>query len=183
MILVDVRGGRLANSQMLQAIYGDMLTEILNVINPFYKAAPYTDIECVVLAVKIDDGHAAGAPNSFFGTDKIRLTLKSSLDLKTEAIDININMRPRKGLKVSSGELFNPFVKVTGTLAAPRLAVDEAGVLVSGGTAVATGGLSILAAMAWDRMSRSSDPCKRAAEQGKEALSDRFPSIGAGLSE
>jgi hypothetical protein len=183
MILADLRGGRLANTQALQAVYGDMLTEILNVINPFYKAEPYTDIECVVLAAKIDDGRVTSAPNSFFGTDKIRLTLESSIDLKTEAIDMNINMRPRQGLKISSGELFNSFVKITGTLAAPRLAVDETGVLLSGGTAVATGGLSILAGMAWDRLSRSSDPCNYAAEKGKEALADRFPSIGGGLSE
>ncbi len=183
MILVDIRGGRLANSQTLQAIYGDMLTEILNVINPFYKADPYTDITCVVLALNLDDGRVTSAPVSFVGTDKIRLSLKSAIDLKSEAIDMGIKMTPQQGLKISSGEILNPFVKVIGTLAAPGLAVDETGVLVSGGVAVATGGLSVLAGMAWDRLSRSKDPCRDAAIQGKEALADRFPDLGKGLAQ
>jgi hypothetical protein len=178
MILVDARGGRLANSQALQAVYGNMLTEILNVINPFYKAEPYTDIECVVLALSIEDGNILSAPRTYFGTDKVRLFLQSAIDLKSEAIDLNIEMRPQQGLAISSGELFNSFIKVTGTLAAPRLAVDETGVLVSGGTAVATGGLSILAKMAWDRLSRSKDPCNDVAKEGKKALAKRFPSLG-----
>jgi len=178
MILVDARGGRFANSQALQAVYGNMLTEILNVINPFYEAEPYTDIECVVLALSIDDGNILSAPRTYFGTDKIRLFLQSAIDLKTEALDVNIEMRPQQGLTISSGEIFNSFVKVTGTLAAPRLAVDEAGVLVSGGTAVATGGLSILAKMAWDRLARSKDPCNDIAKDGREALAKRFPSLG-----
>jgi hypothetical protein len=177
-VFLDTRGGRLANSQALQAVYGDMLTEILNVINPFYEAEPYTDLECVVVALKIDDGIVTGAPNSFIGTDKIRLSPSSIIDLKTEAIDVSIRMTPQQGLQLSGGEIFNSFVKVTGTLAAPRLAVDEAGVLISGGAAVATGGLSILAKMAWDRLSRSPDPCVATAEQGKKLLADRFPDLG-----
>jgi hypothetical protein len=182
MILVNARGGRLANSQTLQAIYGDVLTEIVHVINPFYKADPYTDIRCAVFAVNIDDGQMSSAPVSFVSTDMILLSLKSTVDLKSEAIDVNIEMRPQKRLKISSGEIFNPFVEVVGTLAAPRLAVDEAGVLISGGAAAATGGLSILARVAWDRLSRSKQPCIDAAIQGKEALADRLPGLGEGLS-
>jgi hypothetical protein len=59
-------------------------------------------------------------------------------------------------------------------MAAPRLAVDEQGALISGGAAVATGGLSILARAAWDRLNRSSDPCGDVATQALEALSGRF---------
>lgn len=175
MILVDARGGRLTNNQALQAVYGGVLSEILNVINPFYKADPYTDIRCVVLALALDDGQVASAPVSFIATDKIRVTPTSTIDLKSEVIETTIKMRPQQGLKISTGEILNSFVRVTGTLAEPRLAVDEAGVLVSGGAAVATGGLSILAGMAWDRLSRSKDPCTDAADQSKEELADRFP--------
>jgi hypothetical protein len=182
MIFVDAHGGRLANSQPLQAIYGDALTEIVHVINPYYKVDPYTNIRCAVFAVIIDDGQMLTAPVSFISTELIRLSLKFAVDLKSEVIDVSIEMRPQKRLKISSGEIFNPFVKVVGTLAAPRLAVDEAGVLVSGGAAAATGGLTILARMAWDRLSRSEEPCIDVAIQGKEALADRLPGLGEGLS-
>jgi len=61
------------------------------------------------------------------------------------------------------------------TLAKPTLAVDEQGVLISGGAAVATGGLSILAKAAWRRLSRDKNACQTAAEKSVEALGDRFP--------
>ena len=54
------------------------------------------------------------------------------------------------------------YVKLGGTLANPRLILDPAGAAVSGGAAVATGGLSILAGSMWDRwIATSGDPCKR----------------------
>jgi hypothetical protein len=145
---------------------------------PFMRLTLFTAISCYLFALDISDGIVISAPNSLVSTDKIRLVTKSTMDLKTEAIDINIKMRPQKGLKLSSGELLQSFVEINGTLAAPRLAVDDAGVLVSGGAAVATGGLSILAGVAWDRLLRSKDPCNDMAEKGKEALGDRFPGFG-----
>ena len=177
-VFVDSRGGRLGNSRALQAIYGNMLTEIINVINPFYEAKPYTDIECLVIASRIENGHMHSAPGSYLSTDMIRVNVLSDVNLDTEALNINFRMRPQQGLKISSGELLNPYVKVVGTLAAPRLAVDEAGVLITGGTAVATGGLSILAGMAWDRLSRGRDPCAEFAKNGREELQDFMPPLG-----
>jgi hypothetical protein len=116
-------------------------------------------------------------PNSFISTDKVRMTLKSTIDLKTEKISMNIRTTPQRGLSISGGELLNPYLNIVGTLAAPRFAVDEAGVLISGGAAVATGGLSVLAKATWDRLSRSRKPCIDTADKGKQALGDRFPNI------
>ena len=48
-------------------------------------------------------------------------------------------------LSVSAAELVNPYVQIVGKLAQPRLAVGETGVLITGGVAVATGGLPLLA--------------------------------------
>ena len=77
-VFVETRGGRMANSRTLQAIYGDMLTEILSVINPFYKSNPYTDFACIVLPIEIVNGSATGKPNSHIGTDKIRMMPKDA---------------------------------------------------------------------------------------------------------
>ena len=182
-VFADVRGGRMTNNRALDALYGDMLTEILGTINPFYEAETSTNFECVVLSMEIIDGHIESVPNSFFSTDKVRLTSKSTANLKTEEIDMNFRSTPQQGLSISGGELFNPYIKVVGTLAAPKLAVDEAGVLISGGAAVATGGLSVLAKMTWDRLSRSADPCGDTAEKGRKALGDGFPDIEYAVSE
>jgi len=107
----------------------------------------------------------------------MHIALKSIIDLKSEGIAMNIRTTPRKGISISAGELINPYIKVIGTLAAPRLAVDEKGVLISGGAAVATGGLTLLASAVWDRLRRSEDRCAKISEQAVEILSDRFPDL------
>jgi len=174
-IFIDTRGGEIANSRALQAVYGDMLTQILGAINPFYESDPRMNFNCIIVPIAIVDGSVSSDPNSFISTDKLRLTSKSVIDLKTEEIDMNVRSTPHKGLSISGAEIINPYLKIVGTLASPRLAVDETGVLISGGAAIATGGLSLLAKATWDRVSRSSDPCNETAEKGAEALGDRFP--------
>jgi hypothetical protein len=174
-VFLNARGGRMANSRMMHALWGDLLEGILNTINPFRESDPFTDFDCIVVPMQIDDGQVAGAPNSFIGTDKLRIVTRSSINMKTEEIRIGIRTTPRRALSVSAGELVNPYVQVVGTLAAPRLAVDEAGVLI--GAAVATAGLSVLARGIWDRVSRSRTPCKDTSDQALEELGDRLPDL------
>ena len=171
------RGGRFASNKSMYAIYGDMLDEILTTVNPFRKSDPYTTFSCVVIPLEIVDGVASSTPSSLVSTGKMHIALKSIIDLKSEGIAMNIRTTPRKGISISAGELINPYIKVIGTLAAPRLAVDEKGVLISGGAAVATGGLTLLASAVWDRLRRSEDRCAKISEQAVEILSDRFPDL------
>ena len=80
-------------------------------------------------------------------------------DLRNKRIDLKFRTVAREGLGLSATQLLNPYVKVSGTLAKPELTLDQKGTLISGGTAVATGGLSILASSVWDRFSTLEDPC------------------------
>jgi hypothetical protein len=162
------------NNTFLKRLYGDMLNEILETINPFSKTDSETQISCIVLPIEITDGRLGVNPEALVRTDKIRIVSDASIDLKSEKIEMTFRTTPRKGLTISAGEILNPFVMVVGNLAAPRLAVDAKGTLISGGAAVATGGLSILARATWDRLVRSSNPCETAAEQGLQVLQDRF---------
>ncbi len=176
-IFINTRGGRITNNRFVRAIYGDLLEGILDTVNPFRETDPYTDFECAVVSVSIDDGLLTGRPSSFISTDKIRVITKSSINLKTEEMRVGIRTTPRRALSISAGELVNPYVQVVGTLAAPRLAVDEKGLLITGGAAVATGGLSLLARGLWDRLSRSGDACKQASDQGIAEIGERFPDL------
>ena len=173
-VLLDTRGGHSANNRLMQALYGDMLQEILSVVNPFYRSDPVTNFECMILPLEIVNGQLNSAPSVMITTDKVRILTTVSINLATEALDLTFRTTPRRGIVISAGEIFNPYVKVVGSLAAPRLAVDEQGVLISGGAAVATGGLSILARSLWDRLSRSRDPCSEVTKQSIEILGDRF---------
>jgi uncharacterized protein involved in outer membrane biogenesis len=176
-IFIDTRGGRIEQNDFVKAMYGNLLEEILDTVNPFRETDPYTEFECAIVAAVVDDGVLAGAPNSFVSTSKIRLVTKSTIDLKTEKIRIGIRTTPRRILSISAGELINPYVQVVGTLAKPQLAVDEAGVLISGGAAVATGGLSLLARGLWDRLSKAGDACNEVSDTALEQLGGRLPDL------
>jgi hypothetical protein len=176
-IFLDARGGRLTNIIALQRLYGDLVQEIIGTINPFRTSDPYTDFECVVVPLLLDDGLLTSAPNVFISTNKVRIAATSSVDFKTEKLRMAVRTTPRRALSVSAGELINPYVQIIGTLAAPRLAVDEKGLLISGGAAIATGGLTLLARGIWDRLSRAGDPCKQSTDRAIEQLGDRFPDL------
>jgi len=174
-VYVDLRGGQSLQNSFLSAIYGDLLNEIFNAINPFYKSSPTTKFECIIAPILFDSGKVTTDPSLFIRTDKLGIVIKPKINLSTEKLDVAARTTPRKGIVISAGELFNPFIKVTGKLSRPYLAVDEQGVLISGGAAVATGGLSLVARGLWDRMSRSKDPCSTVAASAIELLGDRFP--------
>lgn len=174
-VFVDTRGGGFTNNRAMQAIYGDTLDEVVSTINPFSKSNPYTAFDCIILPLQIENGQLSSVPNTLVRTDKMRIVSTGKINLETEDLELNFRTTPRKGIVPSAGEILNPFVKVVGTLAAPRLAVDEKGVLVSGGAAVATGGLTILLRAAWNRLSRSKSPCDDVAKRAIAELGDRFP--------
>ncbi len=177
-ILLDARGGRVANNAFIDAMYGDVVREIFSTINPFTKTDPYTNFECIIVPLSIADGQVTATPSAFIATDKLSFASQALLNLKTERIQMQIRTTPRQRVStISAAELLNPFVQVVGTLDSPRLAVDETGVLVSGGAAVATGGLSLLAKGVWDRISRAKDPCKQVSDQAIEQLGPRLPQL------
>ncbi|MDH3895286.1 MAG: hypothetical protein OES78_12075 [Chromatiales bacterium] len=64
------------------------------------------------------------------------------IDLNTEKLNIEFNTKPRKGVGVSADMFITPFIKLGGTLASPKIGLSKKGVLLSGGAAVLTGGLS-----------------------------------------
>ncbi len=177
-LMLDTRGGRFSGNRFLSMLYGDLLEEIIDTINPFYRSDPVTPLDCIVVPAKFVDGVMTAEPNSFVRTDKLRIATKSSVDFKTEKISFAVRTTPRRGIGISAAEFLNPFVKITGTLARPRLAVDEQGLLLTGGAAVATGGLSILARGVWDRLNQSGDACALTGEEGRKLLGDQFPEFG-----
>ncbi|MDJ0698917.1 MAG: AsmA family protein [Woeseiaceae bacterium] len=174
-LMLETHGGRFSGNRFLSVLYGDLLDEILSAINPFYRSDRTTQFDCVVVPAKFVDGVMTGEPNSFIRTDKLRIATNSKVDLKTEELSVAVRTSPRRGIGISAAELLNPFVKITGTLARPKLAVDEQGVLITGGAAVATGGLSLLARGVWDRLNRSGDACALTSAEGRKLLGSQFP--------
>jgi len=87
------------------------------------------------------------------------LVAKGTLDLKTEALNINFNATPTKVLKINATEVFQPYLVITGTLASPEVGVDPGRAVIAGGAAIATLGTSVLAKGLYDRLGHAVPVC------------------------
>ena len=80
-------------------------------------------------------------------TSKMEIVGDGTIDLNSEKLDIGFTPNAKSGVGINIGSLVK-FLKVGGTLAAPRPAADAGGLLKSGlaiGAAISTGGASVVA--------------------------------------
>jgi hypothetical protein len=108
-------------------------------------------------------------------SERLNILASASIDLSTEGLNVEINTIPQKGLGLSLSTLVNPYVRVIGTLAAPKLSLNQESALIEGGAAIATGGLSILALGLKDRFLSDKHPCDTAVSEA----ADKFTSLEA----
>jgi len=149
--------GQVANAG-LDFFFSDFLTQLFNTLNPFAENSEYTQVDCAVFAAEAENGVVAVFP-VILNTEQLTILSEGSVDLNTETIDLSFNTKPRTGIGLSAGALINPLIKVGGRLAAPAVEMDPENTLVSGGLAVATLGISVLAKSVSDRFLSSPDPC------------------------
>lgn len=160
--LVFRGGGGNMDNKGLNLIMGDVLEELLDRLNPFRKVDSHTNIICHAGGMSIKSGKVEIDPGFVVRTKKIDVASGGSINLHNEQLDIGFNTRSRKGIGISAGKAITPYLKIGGTLANPQLALDPKGVALSGGAAVATAGLSILAEGLWDRwIATAKNPCEK----------------------
>ena len=152
----------------LRMFTNDFLMELLNTVNPFAGKNAYMQLECTAVLAAVEDGQLVGKPALVVKSDRLNIFADAKIDLKSERLDADFNTAANKGIGVSLSNLVNPYVKVQGTLAKPVLVIDPQGALIGGGTAVATGGLSILAKGLRDRFFSAKDPCAVAVADAEE---------------
>jgi hypothetical protein len=166
--------GRLPNSD-LNKVYSSFFRELWSSLNPLVKRQPYTEVICAAYLLRADAGILHTDPALVLRVKGIDIIAHGSVNLRTEAIDFNFKTVARSGLGISVGQMLNPYVKITGTMAKPRLTLDPKGTLVTGGAAVATLGLSVLATTVWDRLSREQDPCATAIAEADKRVAASPP--------
>jgi len=155
--------GQLASAGM-DLLFSDFLTQLFTTLNPFAKTSEYTTLDCAVMAADIASGQVTAFP-VIFNTEQVTVLSEGNVDLKTENIDFSFNSKPRTGIGISAGALINPLIKVGGRLTTPAVEIDPAGTVISGGLAVATLGISVLAKSMSDRFLSSKDPCGEARKE------------------
>ena len=161
----------------VQFLTGDFVSQVVGSINPFTKTDPYTNFECGVILLQLEDGVVTGRPGLVSQSDRLRLFANMEVDLGTEDIDVTINTVARKGVGISFSNLINPYTKIGGTLASPSLELDPESAVIEGGTAIATGGISILAKSFKDRFLSAKDACAKAvsdADPTYQAIKEKY---------
>jgi len=148
----------------LDLLFSDTLRELLSKLNPFAKQSDHTNLECGVGVVHFSEGIAQVDP-IIYQTDKIVVTSKGEVNLATENINLSFNTRPRTGIGISPGIVINPFIKLGGTLAQPSITLDAPRAAVTGGAAVASGGLTLLGESLFNRFLRQRDPCGKVVKE------------------
>jgi hypothetical protein len=134
------------------------LLKIVRALNPLREEEEYRTFDCGIYDIDIIDG-VVKIENFALQTDTMTVIVLGDLDFNNEKLDLAIRAKPREGLGVSIGGVVNSFLKLGGTLKKPKLQVDPKGTVVTGGVAVATGGLSLLAKGLFDRFSADADVC------------------------
>jgi AsmA family protein len=152
------------NSKFVEWLGADLLTQIVDTLNPFGKPDPYTQLKCGVIRFAARDGVASTDRGIAFETGKMTVVSSGTVNLKTEAIDFSMRPEMRQALGIGAGELVK-LLRIRGTLAEPKIGLDQleaAKSVVSIGAAVATAGISFLAESLTKGATAGSRPCETA---------------------
>lgn len=139
---------------------GDFVITVFDAVNPLYKKSTQTVLECAVAYLPVNSGMVNIKDSVGLVTDRLDIVLSGSINLNSEALDININPSEKSGL--TTGVDLGGLVKIEGSLQNPKAGVNKAGVVnsaVSIGLGFLTGGISIAAENA-KSLTTKSQPCK-----------------------
>ncbi len=160
-ILATLGEGRI-NTKAVDLAGADLLTEAFTSLNPLAEKDDTTHLICAVVRMPISNGVATADKGIAVETTKMNVVGSGTVNLKTETLDLAVRPRAKEGLGIGVGGLAG-LVRIEGTLAEPRVGIDEMGVAKTGvsvGAALATGGLSLIAEGLFDKMTEGAPPCQ-----------------------
>jgi uncharacterized protein involved in outer membrane biogenesis len=166
-----VVGKGVIHNQYIDLVGGNLSSTLFRVISPEPKKSKTTKINCLVGHFDIKKG-VADCKGLFMDTDRMSVSGKGEINLKTEEIDIRFDPSPKHGVGVkglggitlSLGALAKP-TKLGGTLANPSLVIDSLGTAMTIGKVI--GGFTLagplgLAAFLADVSSGDENSCLEA---------------------
>jgi uncharacterized protein involved in outer membrane biogenesis len=143
-----------------------ILEQLFSAIVPPERKQADRQLRCLATRLTVEGGIVKAEPGMMLVTDKVQMVSKGQIDLSDEHISLNYETHPRQAYRANISEvLVNPFVKISGTLAEPKLTLDAPKAALHTGAAIATAGWSILAKGLLDRLSKAKDPCAEFAKE------------------
>lgn len=150
------------HSSFINWLGADLLTQVVEKLNPLGKRDPYTELKCGVVRFAAKDGMASTDKGIAFETSKMTVVSSGTVNLKTEGIDFSLRPEARQAAGIGAGELVR-LLRLRGTLAEPKFGLDEletAKTAASIGAAVATMGISFLAETLLKKATADPHPCQ-----------------------
>ncbi|MDH3901658.1 MAG: AsmA family protein [Xanthomonadales bacterium] len=158
-LYVASKGGSAENVD-LSLLETFIVDQLFSVIMPKTEETLNTEFSCIAANLQISDGLVTTSPAIAFTTQKVGVITKGKVNLKTEEMKLNFNSTPTNALQINPGEMFYPYVLISGTLANPAVGVDPGKAALHGGAAIATLGVSVLAKGLIDRAGNTAPVCE-----------------------
>jgi len=172
-------GKGVLSDNITTALGTGIITKMVEILNPESKKREDTQLECAVVNFAMKDGLAITDRGIALSTNQLNIIGSGGVNLKTEQINIGIKPEAKKGLGLNASKLAS-LVRVTGSLSDPQPTANltlKNGLSVT--TAVATGGLSLLAESLVNRATADLDPCATALGQQSTKLPEKSVSTKA----
>ena len=166
------------DNKLFELIGTDLFLNLINTLSPFVKEEKTTEFECVAIKFLAEDGVLTSKKQMAIESSRMKIVGSGKIDMHTEKIAIGFTPIAKKGIGVNVSNVVK-FVYLGGTLSSPQMENDPVGIAKSGvaiSTALATGGLSLIAEGLFKRVTNAEDICKRALEDSSEELEENIPS-------
>ncbi|MFT7245811.1 MAG: hypothetical protein ACI82A_003182 [Candidatus Azotimanducaceae bacterium] len=151
-------GGLRINANKLDTLFGDFLLQLTKSV--FSTADKQTTVLCSGGAMTITNGKVKLDPSLAIRTSHFDVLATGEINLPNELLSLQLNSRSRQGVGISAASSLIPRVRVVGTMVKPKIQLSATETALSGGAAIASSGLSILASGLWDRLrSGLENPC------------------------
>lgn len=165
---------------------GDVLSKVADLANPGRRTDQHNEIKCAVVRLPVRAGIATAPRTIAIETARVNMVAAGTINFRTEALDLALRPTVNEGLGIGAASLAE-LVRVTGTLANPRVGIDTLGsarAALSVGGAILTGGLSLLGEAALKKSAADPHPCQTALAGGvapKPATEQATPQEESGV--
>jgi uncharacterized protein involved in outer membrane biogenesis len=114
-------GPAIERNRMLSLLGGDLVTNVLQTVNPFARTDDVTRIQCGVLRAPVASGRLTFDRSLAVETDKLGAIASGSIDVARRRLDLAVRTQAREGLGVSLASIATLFVGIGGTFDRPTV--------------------------------------------------------------
>lgn len=128
----------------LNFMSGNILTEILNLINFKASKSKDLDLNCAVVRADLSGGRAVFPKGIAISSNQLSLVSDGNINLINDKLDFTLQPFSGKVTDSNVGQLLSSFVKIKGTLQNPKIALDDKETIKAVVSMAATGGTTYL---------------------------------------